>query len=188
MTEKQLIDGCIRRDERSQNAFYKAYFPFMTSIANRYYRNKDDVYRVVNYGFLKVFNNLEKYDPTYSLTTWMGRILINHIIDEFRKNEKYENQVPTEHIDKENNKGVSWNLVEHQWEQEDLLTMIESLPRATRTVFKLYAFEAYKHAEIAEVMGISENTSKWHLREARTRLKQLLEHTYKQGTKSHVKL
>ena len=58
---------------------------------------------------------------------------------------------------------------------EDLLVLVDYLPPATREVFKLYAVEGFSHAEISEQLGITTGTSKWHLSEARNKLKILLE-------------
>ncbi len=174
MTEKEIIKGCIRNDRRSQNALYKSYFPLLTSIALRYTSNKDDALSAVNYGFLKVLQNIKSYNSKHTLATWIRNILVNHLIDEFRKNQKYITSI---HLvgDEEVNEAVDTNLVEKKWHEDELRAMLEKLPNVTKNVFNLYAIDGYKHQEIADMLGFSVGTSKWHVSEARKRLKVFLE-------------
>ena len=89
MTEQELIQGCIEQDRRSQKELYKRYFPLMSSIALRYTNNQEEAIQQMNLGFFKVLNSLEKFNDQYALATWIRNILVNHLIDEFRKNKKH---------------------------------------------------------------------------------------------------
>jgi RNA polymerase sigma-70 factor (ECF subfamily) len=127
--------------------------------------------------FLKVVTHLnqflqkEKQIETFEF--WMTRIAINHIIDEFRQNQKYRaammhtedfSLIKTEHHDGPEIKN----------ETPEIMNAIEKLPLATRTVFTMYTIDGYKHKEIAELMKISENTSKAHFHQAKMKLRELL--------------
>lgn len=178
MTEKELIQGCIKQDRRSQNSLYKLYFPLMSSIALRYSNNEEEALQHINYGFLKVLNNIKSYRPEFALATWIRNILINHIIDENRRNKRYSamidvvEEVQEEHV-------TDTNLGEQRMEAEEMLQILRQLPDTSRKVFTLFAIDGFKHTEIASMMGISEGTSKWHVNEARKRLMLLLEHQKK---------
>ena len=174
MTEQQLIAGCIQQDRRSQNELYKRYFPLMSSVALRYAHNEDEALQRMNGGFYRVLKNLEKYDNQYALATWIRNILVNHLIDEFRKEKKY---IANIHLtDYEGvNPEVEYNQADLQFDAQELRNMLERLPDVTQRVFNMYALDGFKHREIADYLGISEGTSKWHVSDARKKLKAMLE-------------
>jgi RNA polymerase sigma factor (sigma-70 family) len=174
MTDAELIKGCIDGDRRCQNELYRRYFPLMSSIAIRYNSNRDEAVHRLNAGFLKVLQNLVKYDRQFAFATFVRNILINHMIDEFRKEKKYLANIQLSDYSGLDG-GVSFNEGEANIEAGDLLEMLNKLPEVTGKVFNLYAIDGYKHTEISQMLRISEGTSKWHVSEARKRLKALLE-------------
>lgn len=174
MTEQQLIVGCIKQDRRSQNELYRRYFPLMSSIALRYTQNESEVLQRTNGGFYKVLKNLEKYDNQYALATWIRNILVNHLIDEFRKEKKYIANIHlTDYEDL--NPAVVYNQADLQFDAQELRNMLERLPDVTQRIFNMYALDGFKHREIADYLLISEGTSKWHVSDARKKLKTMLE-------------
>jgi len=177
MSEQELIKGCIKNDRRSQNGLYKLYFPLMSSIASRYVTNSNDVIARLNGGFLKVLQNLNKYDNQYALATWIRNIMVNHFIDEFRKEKKYIANIHlTDYTDV--NENVDFNLGEQKLQVEDLRMLLKTLPDVTQRVFNMYAIDGFKHKEIADYLGILEGTSKWHVCDARKKLKLAIEQLY----------
>ncbi len=176
MTDAELIKGCLNDDRRCQNELYKRYFPLMSSIAIRYTGNQDEAVHKLNGGFLKVLQNLSRFDEQFALATFIRNILINHLIDEYRKEKKYYSNIQlSEYHDSA--MGLAFNQGEAKLEAEELLIMLNQLPEVTKKVFNLYAIDGYKHNEISEMLGMSPGTSKWHVSEARKRLKDLLEKT-----------
>ncbi|MFY0644711.1 MAG: sigma-70 family RNA polymerase sigma factor [Bacteroidia bacterium] len=173
MTEQQLIEGCLKKDRRCQNALYKKYYPLLSSIALRYCSSREDANEQINFSFLKVLQNLKKYQKDRKLSTWIRTIMVHHLIDEYRKSKKHISSVYIE-LDGESNHGLEMNLIEKKYTEEALRFMLKSLPDVSRTVFNLFAIDGYTHKEIAEMLSISIGTSKWHVSEARTRLKALL--------------
>ncbi|MFT5056312.1 MAG: RNA polymerase sigma factor (sigma-70 family), partial [Pseudoalteromonas distincta] len=118
--------------------------------------------------------NLEKYDNQYALATWIRNILVNHLIDEFRKEKKYIAHIHlTDYEDV--NPAVEYNQADLQFDAQELRNMLERLPDVTQSVFNMYALDGFKHREIADYLGISEGTSKWHVSDARKKLKAMLE-------------
>lgn len=174
MTDAELIKGCLRDDRRSQNALYRKYFPLMSSIALRYTANADEAVAGVNAGFFKILQNLDQYNSAFALATFIRNIMVNHLIDEFRKEKKYIANIQLSDY-RDSEVGVTFNQGEANVQADDLMQMLNTLPEVTRKVFNLFAIDGYKHTEIAEMMGIAEGTSKWHVNEARTKLKDLLE-------------
>lgn len=146
----------------------------MTSIALRYCTGIEEAKHSVNYGFFTVLQRLDKYDSEYSLATFIRTILVNHLIDEFRKSKKHISSIYIDDHDAlEVEEQVS--ITDQRIEEEELRHMLNSIPEVSAKVFNLFAIDGYKHKEIAELLNISEGTSKWHLNEARKRLKLLLE-------------
>lgn len=145
----------------------------MSSIALRYASDQDGALQLMNGGFLKILLNIKKYNNEYALATWIRNVLVNHIIDEFRKEKKYITNMHLADF-KEEVEHYSYNLGEARLEAEELRQMLNELPEVSKQVFNLYAIDGYKHREISKMLGISEGTSKWHVAEARKRLKVLL--------------
>jgi RNA polymerase sigma factor (sigma-70 family) len=171
-----LIRACLKQDTRAEYALYKACFQPLMAICYRYTKNKDDALDLLNRGFLKIITHLDKYDTTKAFDKWAKSILINTIIDEFRKNKKDRDMM--ESIDmtelRTNLHPVDINTAEGNLTEEEVHSYIAKIPEASRLVLNLFTFEGLSHKEIAEQLNISEGTSKWHLSNARGMLKQFI--------------
>jgi RNA polymerase sigma-70 factor (ECF subfamily) len=142
------------------------------------YTNSDlDARALFNNGFLKICQNLDKYKIEIPFHVWAKRVLINSIIDEYRKNKRYRDIITTKEHDfeLERNSTSSNNEALKDHETENAAFLLRELPEMTRKVLNLYIFDGYNHREIGEILKISENTSRWHLHNRKTRLKTLLE-------------
>jgi RNA polymerase sigma-70 factor (ECF subfamily) len=146
----------------------------MSSVALRYTQNEDEALQRLNGGFYNVLKNLKKYDNQFALATWIRNILVNHMIDEFRKEKKYIAHMHLTDFDG-GPVAVDFNTAESNLREEDLRKMLRRLPSVTQQVFNLFAIDGYKHREIADYLDISEGTSKWHVSDARKKLKIMLE-------------
>ena len=167
----ELINGCINNSRKAQEQLYQRFYGPMASICLRYTRNEDDAIEVLHNGFLKVYKNMHTYDTSKaSLYTWIRKIMVNSAIDFLRKRNRYS----TVELEKAEEPGIDAEAVQHLSAQE-LLKLVKKLSPATQTVFNLYVIEGYNHREIANLIGISEGTSKWHLSEARRQLQLLLQ-------------
>ena len=164
-----IIEGCKQQNRKAQEALYKAYYKAMMTICLRYTRNEDDAVEVLNNGFLKVFQHIQRYDPAQaSLYTWIRTIVVNSCLDFIRKRNRTES-----HQELNNNVEVHVPAeIVSRLRASDLLALVRSLPPSTGAVFNLYVIEGYSHKEIGGLLGISEGTSKWHLSEARKQLQQ----------------
>ena len=137
----------------------------------RYAGSTDEAADMLNEGFLKVFSNLEKYENTGSFEAWLKRVVCNAALDYRRRYDKNVSFVSLDEV-------PDGQLVDHQVNEalsrissEEMVALIQLLPPVTRTVFNLYVFDGYSHREIATQMNISENTSAWHVNQARAKLK-----------------
>ncbi|WP_345949565.1 MULTISPECIES: sigma-70 family RNA polymerase sigma factor [unclassified Mucilaginibacter] len=166
----QLITACQQQDRKSQKMLYKAFYGFAMGICLRYANNRYEAAEIMNQGFLKMFNNLNKYDESRPFKAWLGRIMMNMSIDYYRSNLKVaytEDLTEAEHL-------TDNELPDKKINYQELLDMIQRLPQAYRTVFNLYAIEGYTHEEIGEMLNISAGTSKSNLFKAREKLKKMI--------------
>lgn len=141
----------------------------MMAICLRYVRRREDALEVLNDAFLKVYRQLSRYEAARAaLYTWMRTIVINTALDALRKQKAIRDR---EMLPDETEEPGIGNEALSKLSGDELLAMIYRLPITSRLVFNLYVVDGYSHREIAEVMGISEGTSRWHLNDARRQLR-----------------
>jgi RNA polymerase sigma factor (sigma-70 family) len=168
--EKALVEGCKKADRTAQRQLYEKYSSRMYGICLRYVRADIEAEDVLMKGFMKVFANIDRYAGTGSLEGWIKKIIVNEALEYLRRNKKLFLHTEIEAADFE----PDFNLLDNKLETEELMKMIQQLPPGYQAVFNLYAIEGYAHKEIAEMLGISENTSKSQLSRARQQLQQYL--------------
>lgn len=168
---QDLINACIAGKRTSQERLYQLFSPKMYAICLRYAENEQSAEDILQEGFVKVFNNLDKYRSEGSFEGWMKRIFVNTSIEHYRK-------VLTgrRFLDLEQVYGLVQNTADAESElrRKDLMSMVQRLPIGYRTVFNLYAIEGYTHKEISQMLDISEGTSKSQLARARATLQKML--------------
>ena len=166
--EADIIKGCLQGDRKAQRALYDAYSGKFLAIAIRYVKDRDLAEDVMIEGFMKIFEKLAQYEGKGSFEGWMKRIIVTNALLTLRNQKNLLMEVNQE-------PEFTSSLVPYEFtdmETADLLEMIQQLSVGYRTVFNLYAIEGYSHPEIADLLGISENTSKSQLSRARAILKQ----------------
>ncbi|MEE9438102.1 MAG: RNA polymerase sigma factor [Saprospiraceae bacterium] len=166
---RQLIDGCKQNDRKSQEQLYRCLFDKMLAMCRRYTQDEDKQITIINDGFLKVFKKIDTYNYSGSFEGWVRRLVFNSLSDYFRKENKYLKFMifNDEDIDK------GYEPAQELYYQ-DIIKLTDFLPSKTKKVFYKYAIEGYTHKDIGKTLNISEGTSKWHLSEARKKLKELL--------------
>ena len=169
-TEDKLLEACRRGDRKAQYELYEKYAPLMFSVCRRYVVQLQEAEDVLVCGFTKVFQKLDQFKGQGSFEGWVRRIIVNEALNFIRKNKSMYLEVEIEKADRQ----PDFQKMSDQLEVEDLEKMIDRLPMGYKTVFNLYAIEGFSHKEIAEKLGISENTSKSQLSRARVHLQQLL--------------
>ena len=168
-TDEELISGCVANDRRYQEALYRVHFPVMMRMIMRYTQDEEKAMTICNDGFLKVYKKIGSFGHKGSFQGWIRRIVYHAMSDHFRKESKYIQFMVFDDFERKETEAILPELY-----LEDLLTLVDRLPDATSQVFRLYAVEGYNHREIGERLGISDNTSKWHLANARKKLKELI--------------
>lgn len=173
--DHNLIKQCITGQRHAQFLLYENCFPWLMQVCVRYMPDETEARAILNSGFLKILMNLNRYNPDVPFEAWGKRIMINTIIDEFRKTQSLRRKVEIVELDHTaENCHVDYNQAELLLEAEQYQRMIHQLPEIPRKVFNLYAIDGYSHAEIGELLSISPGTSKWYLNAARQNLKEMI--------------
>ncbi len=171
MTDEQLVAGCIKGDPVAQKSLYQRFSRKMMSICMRYANSRDQAQDMLQDGFVKVFQKIDHYRGDGPLGGWIARTMVNTALDHIRRNKMFDQSLDlteAEHLhqgDETVLTGMSAN---------ELMELIQALPTGYRTVFNLFVLEGYAHKEIAEMLGVSENTSKSQFMKARAYLRKLL--------------
>ena len=179
---KEIIEGCIQRKRKFQEKLFKMYYGKMLTVCMRYMLDHDSAQEIVQVGFIKVFDKLEGYDFNGSFEGWIRRIMANTAIDAIRKSKRdpflAEDEART-FTDDEPEPFERDEQIEYTGIKAELaMKAIQSLSPGYQSVFNLYVFENYTHKEIAEILGISEGTSKSNLAKAKANLQKMLEKEY----------
>ena len=181
--QQKLIEDCINRKRKAEYELYKTIYGYLMSICIRYTRNQDKAKEVLNMGFFKILTNLKAYKPEVPFKPWIRKIMINTLINEYKKEKIHYGNVQYVEEYYDNEKYSEINTAVTKADAEQIYLFIAKLPPASQQVFNLYFIDGYKHREIAELLDITEGTSKWHLNSAREKLKEMLK-----GIDSPVKL
>src|SRR5690554_2214709 len=174
----KLLKACKKNKRKAQEELYEACYLFLLPICKRYHKNEHDARAIYNIAFMKIIDNLSKLDlDEVPFAAWAKRVMTNTLIDEYRKNKKYRENISKRDQEREleyHSAGVR-NNAENDFGEASIMELLEYLKPATKRVFMLYVIEGYSHKEIGEILEMSDGTSKWHLSTARKELKVLLE-------------
>lgn len=168
--ESDLIVGCIEGNRRMQEEMYRRLSPRMYAVCLRYAGNAEEAEDILQEGFIKVFKKLDSFRSEGSFEGWVRRIFVNTAIEHFRRKrylmpvtEKEENTIEGKYIS-----------VLDELAEKDILALVQELSPGYRTVFNMYVVEGYTHKEVADMLGISEGTSKSQLSRAKVILQDMV--------------
>jgi RNA polymerase sigma-70 factor (ECF subfamily) len=168
-----IITGCIANEAHSQEELYVLLYPEMMKVCLRYTHNLDDAAVLYNEAMLKVFQKIAQYKFQGSFIGWVKRIVVNTCIDDCRKKTSFSKK---QWLEEDKAAHIAIDATAYSTiDAKEIMQLVVQLPKNTATVFNMFVLDGYKHVEIAEHLGITEGTSKWHLNEARRLLKIKLE-------------
>ena len=174
----KLIDGCINNRRDAQYELYNLLSGKMFAVCLRYAKNREAAEDLLQEGFVKVFNNIEKFRSEGSFEGWVRRIIVNTAVEHYRKSTKMYSVVNVDDI----NMDIPWIDTGDDLQLEDLTNMINKLSPGYKTIFNMYVVEGYSHKEIGEMLEINEGTSKSQLARARYILMEMVKKS------EHVKI
>ncbi len=169
-SDKELIKRCLQGDEISQKILFDHFSPLMLRLCRQFGFGADDSKDILQEAFISIFLSLHKFKFEGSFEGWIRTIFINTCILHYRKQKK-----KTEALKQLPRTAAKGSNTNDYLEKKSLDKLIHSLPNGYRTVFKLYFFSGYNHKEIAEMLGISESTSKSQLFHAKKFLKKRMD-------------
>lgn len=172
MDDATLIIECVNGNARAQRLLFDKFARKMFSVCLRYAKNEEQAEDVLQDGFVKVYGKLKDFKSEGSLEGWIRRIMVNTALDQIRKNNK---QLGDTNIDDVGYKIENNDFIVEKMMAEDLMKMVQAMPDGYKVVFNMFAIEGYSHGEIADTLGISENTSKSQYSRARAYLRERLE-------------
>ncbi|WP_321254414.1 RNA polymerase sigma factor [Psychroserpens sp.] len=157
-----LIKKAARGKRDAQHTLFEQYAPKMLSVCRYYIKDIQNAESVMLNGFFKAFTNLKRFKNEGSFEGWLRRIMVREAISFLRQEKKVEFSTEDEVVTHESYNNVDSNIAVAQIQE-----IIDQLPEGYKMVFVMYAIEGYKHHEIAEILNISEGTSKSQLFKAR---------------------
>lgn len=169
MTEAELIAGCQRADTKAQKLLYERFASQMYGVCRRYLKNEMDAEEALLNGFMKIYLHIGKFEAKGSFEGWVRRIMVNEALAFLRKKEPLHLAIEDNHV-----QVAGTNNADQELAEGEMLELLMTLPAGYRAVFNLYAIEGFAHKEIADMLGITEGTSKSQLSKARAMLQRRL--------------
>lgn len=167
LSEEEIIEGCKKGQREAQEELYKRYAGKMMGVCIRYFTHREEAEDALQEGFIRVFTFITSYTGKGSFEGWLKKIIVNTALNTYRSNMKYLFHLNQEAMDREPN---SQHHDPDTLSRDELLKLIQNMPDGYRLVFNLYEIEGYSHKEIAEMLNVSESTSKTQLMKARAYL------------------
>lgn len=168
MTEAELIYNCQQQHAASQKMLYNLYAGKMLSVCMRYINEKTEAEDILQEGFIKIFASIIHFRNEGSFEGWMRRIFVNTALSALRVKQLQFADNIDHHL---NHSKVEPSVLDKMGAQE-IFDMIRTLPKGYRVVFNLFAIEGYSHKEIADMLNITESTSRTQFLKARNALKE----------------
>lgn len=173
-----IITKCLEGSEAGFQKLYYRFYGFLFSIARRYARDNDEAQDIVQTSFIRICKNLAQFKGDGSFKSWVKRILINEAINHFKRVNNSNRMFYHDdmgYYEYDESMMVSEKSVLSKISYDEMYALVLELPQAYKTVFTLYVLDGYKHREIAEMLGITESTSKSNLSRAKVILIDKLE-------------
>ncbi|MBO9702433.1 MAG: sigma-70 family RNA polymerase sigma factor [Sporocytophaga sp.] len=190
MTElEKIIKGCKQKDIKYQKMLFNLYAGKMKYVCLRYLSSNEDAEDAVQEGFIKVFSSIDTYEARGVFDGWIRKIFVNIALMALREKKKKNENSPMSTIHEDlyadedhqmeeeidhteiNPDKIDFNVIlKADFSQEELLSCVSSLDEIFRVIFNLYFIDKFKHAEIASMLQIDENTSRTRLLRARKKI------------------
>ena len=174
-TETELIAGCIRGERRAQQLLYERYASVMYPVCVRYV-GREDAKDILQDGFLTIFDKINTYKGEGSFEGWMRKIFVNACLMHIRKADAL--RFSEDIAESPELGGVLEHGVLEQLETREILDLIAQMPPGLRSAFNLFVMEGYTHAEVAEALGMTEQSSRSQVSRARSLLQRKIKELY----------
>ena len=164
---KEIIKKAAKNNREAQHVLYELHAPKMLSVCRYYIKDIQKAEEVMLNGFFKAFTHLGSFKNEGSFEGWLRRIMVREAISFLRSQKNVEFMMDEFDVNYD-----TTNNIHTEIEVAEIQQLIDDLPEGYKMVFVMYAIEGYKHHEIAEILKISQGTSKSQLFKARQHLQQ----------------
>jgi RNA polymerase sigma factor (sigma-70 family) len=172
---KAIVEQCLQGDRQSQLKLYRLYAKGMFNICLRMLVSREEAEDMLQECFAEAFQRLKTFRFESTFGAWLKQIVVNRCINEMKRKKaelEYFDDLEMRDIPEEKNDRPS--EYELALSVEKVKKAMHELPDGSRTIFSLYLLEGYDHVEIAQIMNITESTSKSQYMRARQRVKEIL--------------
>lgn len=170
---EDLIQRCRQGDQEAHFKLYQLYKKSMYNVGYRIVNNEEEAEDVLQEAFISAFRNLAYYRGDATFGAWLKRIVVNKAINYLKK--RHLERLPDDEKWDVKDDETTDTLEHFPFTVDQVRSAIASLPDGYRSVLSLYLLEGYDHAEIGEILGISESTSKSQFNRSKKKLKEILE-------------
>lgn len=173
--EERWLRKALDGDNTATEWIYRRHVRYLSALCSRYITEDEDIKDVLQESFIKIFTFLDsfKYRGEGPLKAWMAKITLNETLKFVRNNSR----LPIDSIDDKDMNIADGDSMETEDIPTDVLhQFIRELPDGYRTVFNLYVIDDKSHKEIAQLLGIKENTSASQLHKAKSMLARKIKH------------
>lgn len=167
--EEHLVIGCRKMQREAQRLVYERLAPKLYHTCRRYLKKEEEIEEALADAFYIIFTKIDQLKENGAFEGWARRIAVNECLRYLRKSVNFNMYVDDIRVSLQPATDAATDL-----EEEDLLNLMTKLPAGCRTIFSLFAIEGYGHKEIAEMLRISEGTSKSQLNAARVKMKEMI--------------
>ena len=168
---ESILEGCRKGRRKHQKALYQRFYGYGMSITLRYTDTREEAVEVLNDAFLKVFDNIDRFDLTRPFKPWFRTITVRTAINHYHSRKR---NFETRTLELHETFLAEPETILSSISYDEMVEMVQSLTPAYRTVFNLFVIEGFTHKEIAELLGITPGTSKSNLAKAKRNLRSIL--------------
>jgi RNA polymerase sigma factor (sigma-70 family) len=176
---ESLLHECKKNNTQAQEQLYKLLASKLFAVSLKYSRSYEEAQDNLQESFLIIFDKLKQFNGNGSFEGWAKRLVVNYVLQQYRKQgafmELVSDKIPNVEDVEIDDESVS---------MEFLLKIIQELPDRYRLVFNLYVVDGYSHKEIAEMLEITDGTSKSNLARAKMILKEKIQNYNSAFTKT----
>ena len=168
---REIVEACQSGDRTAQNKLYNLYSKAMYNICYRMLKDEMEAEDVLQNSFIDVFTKLNSFRFQSAVGAWIKRIVINNCINQLKRR-KVSFELLDDHYDYSE---PAPEPKDRQLTIDRIKAAMAELSDGYRVVFSLYLLEGYDHSEIAQILGVSEATSKSQFSRAKAKMRTLLE-------------
>lgn len=180
MNTEILIKECQKGRRQAQRQLYDVFSAKLYQVGWRYLKQDADIQDALSEAWYVIFTKLNKLKDIAAFEAWAKKITVNECLQLLRKKVNFHLSINDLKVEPE------WAAqADHHLNHKELLALLSQLPEGCKTVFNLYIIEGYNHREIAELLDISEGTSKSQLSVAKGKLQNMINSLYHQNEKEN---